>query len=440
MTKQPNILFFYPDQLRFDWLGCHGEVPVRTPHIDSLAARGVRFTKAVCPSPLCSPSRAALAQGVEYDVCRVPDNDHSLPDGADTFYRALRTAGYHTMGCGKFDLGKPRYSWGRDGGQAKPGGGSWFDDWGFSEGIDNGGKWDGVRKALEGNLCPYHVFLEEEGLLQVYADDMASRAGRGRPGGLFANTDPSALPDYAYGDNWIGSNGCRLIESAPEGKPWFLQVNFNGPHDPMDVTRSMAESCDGIAYPEPYDHTLWEGEQNRKVRRNYSAMVENIDRQVGLFLELLDKRGELANTVIVFSSDHGEMLGDHDRWAKHVPYHPSVSVPLIACGPGIEPGLVNGRPTTNMDLAATFIELGGGDKPDSMTSRSLMPILRGEAESVRDRVYSGLGSWRMVYDGLWKGITDFEGRELLFNLEEDPREMRDLYAVSPREAERLKGL
>jgi arylsulfatase len=434
MNKQPNILFFFPDQFRFDWLGCHGTIPVRTPNIDSLAVRGVRFTNAICPSPLCSPSRAALAQGVEYDQCQVPDNDHNYPEGITSFYRALQNAGYHTMGCGKFDLGKPRYSWGRQGKQEKAEGGSWFDDWGFSDGIDNAGKWDGVREALKGNLCPYHVFLEEEGLLQVYADDMDSRKKA-----HFTNTEPSKLPDYAYGDNWIGENGRKLIKSCSGDKPWFLQVNFNGPHDPMDVTRSMAESCDSVSYPFPYDHKELSPEKNNEIRRNYSSMVENIDRQIGLFLDLLKERGELDNTIIVLSSDHGEMLGDHDRWAKSVPWQPSVSIPLIVCGPGIAQGMVNNEVTANLDLSATFVDLGGAEKPDTMTARSLMPVLEGKKSSVRERVFSGLGSWHMVYDGTWKFISQFEGENYLFNLENDRDEIRNL-ANNPDYKERVESM
>ena len=103
--KRPNILFLFPDQHRFDWTGLNHSLPVRTPHLDRLAKRGVYCPNAVCPSPLCAPSRAALASGKEYSRCGVPDNfTNNYPVEQTTFYTKLRDSGYHVMGCGKFDL------------------------------------------------------------------------------------------------------------------------------------------------------------------------------------------------------------------------------------------------------------------------------------------------------------------------------------------------
>ena len=120
----------------------------------------------------------------------------------------------------------------------------------------------------------------------------------------------------------------NLINSVPVDESWFLQVNFTGPHAPMDITQSMAELYQDEVFPLPDDDKL-PAETHQAIRRNYAAMIENIDRWIGLYLEVLEKRGDLSNTLIVFSSDHGEMLGDHGRWGKGDPYHPSVSVPLV---------------------------------------------------------------------------------------------------------------
>ena len=105
--QRPNILFLYPDTLRYDWIETRGAVPVRTPHLAKLAARGTEFTRAITPSPLCAPARACLAVGMEYDRCGVPGNDVNLPLDMPNMYRLLRDSGYHVMGCGKFDLHKP---------------------------------------------------------------------------------------------------------------------------------------------------------------------------------------------------------------------------------------------------------------------------------------------------------------------------------------------
>ena len=133
-----NILFLFPDQHRFDFLGTNPKVPVRTPNIDALARRGVRITNAVCPSPLCAPSRACLAAGKRYHRCRVPDNGHDYPPDQPTYYQRLRDAGYQVCGVGKFDLHKATMDWGLDGTRS-------IADWGFTAGIDNEGKYDGVR-------------------------------------------------------------------------------------------------------------------------------------------------------------------------------------------------------------------------------------------------------------------------------------------------------
>ena len=113
--NRPNILFFFPDQFRYDWLGMHPDIPVRTPNLEKLGARGVRFTHAVTPSPLCAPARARLAAGKEYARCRVPQNDVDYPLDQVTVYTLLRQSGYHVLGCGKFDLNKGSQDWGLDG-------------------------------------------------------------------------------------------------------------------------------------------------------------------------------------------------------------------------------------------------------------------------------------------------------------------------------------
>ncbi len=129
---RPNILFFYPDTLRYDWIESRGAMPIRTPNLKRLADEGVDFAKAVTPSPLCAPARACLAAGMEYDRCRVPTNGENYPLDQTTVYTLLRESGYHVLGCGKFDLHKPELDWGLDGKRL-------IEEWGFSDGVDNVG-------------------------------------------------------------------------------------------------------------------------------------------------------------------------------------------------------------------------------------------------------------------------------------------------------------
>jgi arylsulfatase A-like enzyme len=172
-------------------------------------------------------------------------------------------------------------------------------------------------------------------------------------------------------------------------------------------------------------------------------MVENIDRWIGVYLNKLRERGELENTLVVFSSDHGEMLGDHNLWGKQMPYQPSVSVPLIISGAGVQPLGSSDALASTMDLAATFLDYAGVPRPGDMDSLSLRPMLEGKTRTHRAFVSSGLGLWRMVFDGRYKFIRGFDpGRPriwlhrgdslrysepaaaplLLFDLEKDPLE------------------
>lgn len=441
-----NILLLFPDQWRPDWLGFLGKVPVRTPHLDSLARRGISFSHAVCPSPVCSPSRACLSLGCEYDACPVPDVDYDLPEQSDTFYKRLRSSGYHVMGCGKFDLAKAASDWTRDGRHPRPGMISRLEDWGFSDGIDNAGKIDGVEEYQKGNACPYMDFLEQHNLAQVHVADFCARRQSPEPSS-FTNTFPTPLPDDFYGDNYIGRNALHLLRNAPRNKPWFLQVNFNGPHDPLDVTASMQEKWRDIDFPLPIGGPGSLPENiHQEIRRNYAAMLENIDSWIGRFIEELRQMGQLDDTLIVFSSDHGEMLGDHGCWRKVVPYTPSVGVPLVIAGPQVLEGRTISAPVTLIDLARTFLEAANAGRTTLGTSKSLWPVLRGEAEGNRDFVLSGLRGWRMVSDGRYKWISGYRPRpgvpqkslreegpvpDLLFDEQNDPHEMNDIAPENP---------
>jgi arylsulfatase len=428
MPNQPNILFLFPDQLRFDWISGNPQIPVRTPHLDRLRAQGTTFTKTVVPSPLCAPCRAALALGVEYHHSPVQGNGENVPLNAPTFYKHLRDSGYHVMGCGKFDLNKGdcisrKPAWGLDGKKN-------LHAWGFSDGINNEGKMDGANSGKEKPQGPYLQFLEERGLRQVHIDDFAARNK--------TSSFATPLPDDAYCDNWIGQNGLDLIDSVPPNKPWFLQVNYNGPHNPWDITESMKALYKDAPFPAPNATDDIDPEVHQDVRRNYAAMVENIDRWTGKFLDKLTGRGELENTLIVFSSDHGEMLGDQNLWGKTQPYHPSVGVPLVIAGPQVKHATTN-VPTTILDLPATFLDYANVPIPQEMDSRSLRPFLEGQTTAHRKVVTSSLRNWQMVYDGRFKYVEGFIDTPQFFDLESDPLENNNLI-THPNAVEQIARL
>jgi arylsulfatase len=451
---RPNVLWLVPDQHRPDWLGCAGH-PVRTPNVDALAERGQRFATAVCPSPLCAPARACLATGRSYHRSPVSGNGEDLPRDATTVYGRLRDeAGYHVMGCGKFDLHKASYSWGVDGQHR-------LDDWGFSAGVDNAGKFDAVlalvtdthpvkldqdldwaerwRQALdEGDLTPrdpYTAYLADEGLLEEHVADYIERSEAD------AATFPTPLPERAYCDNWIGRQGLDLLADAPDDRPWFLQVNFAGPHSPWDVTEAMHDwyrdppadlgqpiaAGDGTA---PADHAA--------IRRNYAAMVENVDRWVGRFVDRLRDRGELDETLVVFAADHGELLGDHGGWGKQSPYRASTGIPFVVAGPDVADREPVDAPVNLLDLHATALDDAGLSHGDS-DGASLRGVLSG-GDPPHDAVTSALDDWRLATDGRFVRVEGYEFGDalagkwsdpVLFDHRADPEETRDVSDAHP---------
>ncbi|MBI3505252.1 MAG: sulfatase-like hydrolase/transferase [Proteobacteria bacterium] len=454
MTRRPNILLLMPDQHRGDWLGLYGRLPLRTPNIDALAWRGGLFAQAICPSPLCAPSRAAFATGFSYDRCDVKHNGEDLPDCTRTFYADLRDAGYHVATCGKLDLLKMSGSWGADGRHGS-GAESKLAHLGFTAGCDNGGKHDAVVAWREGRAEPYTLYLASRGLARTHADDYARR-GKAHGGTVtghavhYLDTAPTDLPDDAYCDNWIGRGGLDLIDAVPKDRPWFLQVNFCGPHEPMDVTRSMKERWRGVDFPVPANGSGLDAAQHREIRRNYAAMIENVDMWVGRYVGHLAEKGLLDDTLVVYTSDHGEMLGDRGYWEKHVPWHPSVHVPLVVAGAGFGGGFRNDHAVSLIDLAATFRALAGAASPAAADGA---PLASGDA--VRPAAISGLGMWRLAFDGRYKLVAGYDAarsrKEMtlapfdkaapgrLYDLANDPDETRDIAAAEPAIAARLKA-
>ena len=422
-NRPPNVLFFFPDQHRFDFLGTNPDLPVRTPTLDALAARGVRFTRAFTPSPLCAPARACLAAGKWYENARVRDNGDDYPVDQPTFYAALRAAGYRVGGVGKFDLNKGSNDWGLDGKNH-------LDEWGFTDGINSEGKHAGVNTGAESPRGPYMKYLHDRGLAEAYVEDMRTRHN-------YRDVHPLPIPEDAYGDNWVAENGLEVIRNFPTDRPWFLQVNFPGPHEPMDVTPSMREAWKDVPFPPAHDNDEWDAESHCRTRQNYAAMIENIDRHLARYLDLIAERGELENTVVVYSSDHGEMLGDHNRWAKSSYYDPSIGVPLVIAGPGIAEGIVTDTLVSIHDLAATFLDLAGIEPIEGADARSLRPVLEGRTSAHRALIFCGLKRWRSVFDGRFK-LVEIDGeRPILFDLETDPLEDRNVAAERPEEVARL---
>lgn len=447
MMKHPNVLLLFPDSHRGDWMPYDAQtfqelgleqLPLRMPNITKIMEEGVTFKRAITPSPLCAPARACLASGARYDTCETPSNAVNFPLNKRTFYSVLRESGYRVGGVGKFDLHKPSHWWGLDG---------WIEDLetlGFSDGIDNAGKIDAVVSGIDGPKDPYMKYLYDHGLAELHIADMNGRKGGG--------TDHTLLHEEAYCDNWLTNNGINILRSFPRDQPWFLAVNFTGPHGPWDVTKRMKEAWEDVPFPLPNKWGNDSGDQAIQIRRNYAAMLENIDRNIGLLLDEVKNRGELENTIIIYTSDHGEMLGDFDRFGKCVPNRGSIHIPLVISGPEIQKGKDSDALVELQDLTATIVEYAGASMKEAADSISLKPILEGKAEKHREYQVSALDSdgkhhkqgWKSISDGRYK-LNQIEDHETqLFDLSNDPWENVNIAGTSDgivrRVQEVLKGI
>lgn len=389
MSKAPNILFLFPDQHRGDFLPYsqdilrkmgHDDMFINMPNIKKLMDRGAVFTDCITPSPVCAPARACLAMGSRYDKCRVPNNRYNFPTTSTSLYRFLRDSSYSVGGVGKFDLNKPEPFWGEDG--------FWqgLRDIGFTKGLDNAGKWDMIRSATDDSLQldPYAKFLREKGVLKYYCDDFENN----RHDSYY--TGSIDIPIDTYCDNYVCQNGVDMINSFEDDKPWFLQVNFTGPHDPWDVLSSMVDKYRDINLPTP---SLYDGDTDsiNAVRQNYAAMIENIDDACGRLIDAISSRGELGNTIIIYSSDHGEMLGDRNMFGKSVPFRGSVHIPLIITGPQILHGVYD-ELVELQDIAGTICDFAGINDYDFTDSISLYSLVTTGKGAIRNVSVSGLDS------------------------------------------------
>ncbi|QXD26093.1 sulfatase-like hydrolase/transferase [Opitutia bacterium ISCC 51] len=421
-------MFFIPDQFRVDWMGCASDLPVNTPNIDRLAAEGTRFTRAITPSPLCSPARACLATGMDFKNCGAPTIYDNLPLNRRTYYQSLRDSGYHVAGVGKFDLHKADLDWGVDGSML-------LDEYGFSEGNDSEGKGDAIWSYRKEGVIkgPYIKYLSDHGLLDKHLSMYEHSTGNL----LFEAV--TELPDEAYCDNWIAQNGLDRLQEFSKEQPWHLVVNFAGPHDPYDVTTTMREQWQDVDFPSPVDNDQDDPELILLRQQNYAAMIENIDSQIGRYLDLLEERGELENTVIIFSSDHGEMLGDHNRWQKSIWYGGSVDVPLVVSGAGVG-CQVSGALVSFHDIGATILDMAGAEPLPKSDASSFAPVLCGKSQIHRRVNKSALNDWKLISDGRFKLVLKEGEDPLLFDLKTDPNETNNLASEFPCKVVQLQSL
>lgn len=428
MEKRPNILFIMTDQFRGDVMSGVGG-PARTPNLDALAAEGVCFTNCSTVSPLCVPARISMMTGKYPHTTGSWDNAaYALSPDANLWSKEIKKMGYSTAVFGKLHLHTD------------------FGDMIAREPIVHGYGFDVVNE-ISGphSTCQTRTHMGEEwkekGLWDAYCEDMESR-------GKIPRAKPSPLPLEDYYDSYVGRKAKEYLESYDGEQPWFLHVSFGGPHEPWDTPEPYASMYDPADMPDPLPRIQDEAADRpqgvlddrfsrkpiqtsvqaaKEIRANYCGGVTLIDQKIGEIIEVIKKRGEWENTVILFTSDHGEMNGDHGIVNKRAFLRGALNVPFILRVPGsADSGEKREEMIGLMDVGPTLVEAVGGELPYVQFGRN---VLSGEQ---RNYILGELMGEVMYMEKDVKIVLNQHGQPyLIVDLEEDPNEQHNL-AGTPR--------
>jgi len=432
-TERPNVLFIMADHLRHDYLGCAGADWLRTPNIDAVAARGVRFTQCTTNAPICAPARIGLATGQHPARLGSLGNQSFLPASTPTYYQRMRDHDYRVACVGKLDIGKPARYLGACGDRPRA------YSWGFTHPHECEGKMSaGAAGKPHG---PWTNLLQAHGRYDDFSQDYIARS---KGGWTIGQAHDSVLTADLFEDCYIGRTAADWIAGASDDYPWHMFASFVGPHDPFDPPTEYADRYRDAAMPAaiPTDRdgkAQWVQNRQREfdpeevavTRRQYCALIELIDDGVGLMLEQLEKRGQLDNTIVIISSDHGEMLADHGLYQKTCGYEASVRVPLIVAGPGIASGCTSDALVELIDINPTICELAGLLAQQNIDARSFVPVLTGKATEHRDATISELANFQCTRTRDHKLITNINDATELYDLNADPDEHHNIAAENP---------
>ncbi len=411
-----NVLIIMTDEQDGRRLGCMGWPQVQTPNLDALAQRGVVFENCYCDSPLCVPSRGSFVTGRRVSEIHCWDNAAPFADEWQTWGHRLSEQGVEVVTFGKLDFVCP------------------CGDHGFTRTFQPG----------------YRPYGDVYGLLRDPVQQRAGASRRLERAGPKEDCTPfdDAVQEKALA--WLRS------EEPHNGKPWLLYVGYIKPHfphyappefydryDPAEVelpsvTAEHLENLNQLNKDLRYHFEVEELPSEETWVRNvigYHALISYIDHNVGELLDTLAAQGLADDTLVIFGSDHGEMLGAHGMWWKCAPYEPSVRVPLIIAGAGIKPGKRISGPVQNVDLFPTLVEAAGcelAESDASLAGESLLPAASGQDGQHRDYVmtqYHGHGvsnGWFALRRGDYKYIHYHGHGVELYNVATDPEELQDL--------------
>ena len=407
MASTPsNVVLIMADEHRPDAMGCAGHPHVETPHLDELAASGTRFTNAFCPSPLCAPCRASFVTGRYVHEIGAWDNASSYDGEPATWGEWFADRDVHTATVGKLDF--------------QPG------VQGFPEQL-----LPGYRESPD-----VHGLERDPPIVREHARDRITAAGPsdGPSGGERADIERT-------------DRAIEWLEEHADEDGWILWVNLSKPHFAL-VSQYYDRYADvdelPIDYPAADDHPVLEElrdhfqgrdldpETLRRTRRAYYGLCSTVDEQVGRVMAALDRLGSREDTMIAYTADHGEPLGDHETWWKCKMYEPSVGIPLVVDGPGVRSATVD-APVSLLDLVPTMADALDVEGRPSWRGVSQWSVVTGERPPDRHRhvfaEYHAHGTSRgmfMLRDGRYKYVYYPERPAQLFDVREDPDELENL--------------
>lgn len=407
--KKPNILFIHTDQQRADTLGCYGNPVVKTPHLDKLAKDGVLFENAHCTHPLCTPSRASLLTGRYIHSHRLYRNGMPLNEEETTIADVLKDNGYKTGLIGKAHFtpykGDPKQH---------------LESIQVNNGVPHDECWDFWRNFNQSyygfdhiemsmghgsygmNGGQYGLWVHEQHPEKV---KLFSQEEALEPSDKKYSSWKSAVPLEIHSSTWITDKTIDFIKENKD-QPFYAWVGYQEPHTPFNPPKPYCDMYDPADVPLPVrrkgewgdnlpDHIKyylsrggWSSiseEQTREIIAHYYGMVSLVDDCVGRIMSSLEEEGLADNTIIVFTSDHGEWLGDHDLWLKGAVHTRGVTrIPMIIKWPGVsEKGHRVSAVASHVDVVPTLLDAAGADNPYGVQGTSLRPVVKGEIEQVR---------------------------------------------------------
>ena len=470
-----NILFIMFDQLRFDYLGCAGHPHLKTPNIDAIASKGLRFTRAYCQSPVCGPSRMSFYTGRYASSHGAQWNNFPLRVGELTMGDHLREAGMDCWLIGKTHMKADAKGLERLGLAPDTVIGARQGECGFDVWLRDDGLWAaGPDGAYDTAPSPYNAYLKSLGYPgeNPWADfaNAGDDDGQIASGWFYQNADrPANIAEEHSETPWLTGEAIKFIEQATGF--WCAHVSYIKPHWPYIVPAPYHDMFGANHVPDPTRHeserknahpvyqafmdnpmgrAFSRDEVRQKTIPAYMGLIKQCDDQMGRLFEFLDETGRMDDTMIVITSDHGDYLGDHWLGEKDLFHEPSVKIPLIIYDPRASADATRGTTCDALveaiDLVPTFVEAAGGTPANHiLEGRSLMPFLHGihpaprRDYAISEYNYSATAMCSdlgveirdarlfMVTDQCWKFIHAEGGfRPMLFDLGDDPDELNDL--------------